>query len=189
MSLSNIEHDIGGAVDYLESHGYPSGNIYIIGFCSGAASSCIFASQNSIGALVLDGCFASVKDMFNRQAEIRSIPEFLVNIFVPGVLLMAKVIYSYDLVNPVDVVADIDCPILFIHEEYNDIVTHEEMLQLFMDSGNPANEFWEVSNSEHSRSYKTYPNEYIDRISNFLSVRADNEPPKSRLSQVPGEDQ
>ena len=38
LALSNIERDIGGAVDYLKARGYPIRRINIIGFCSGAAS-------------------------------------------------------------------------------------------------------------------------------------------------------
>lgn len=168
LALSNIDRDIGGAVDYLEGQGYPSGHISIIGFCSGAASACIFASQNSIGALVLDSCFAKVRNMVTRQAVLMGIPEFLVDCFTPGLLLMTKILYGYDLIDPVEVVADVDCPILFIHEEHDELISHEEMLQLFMASSNPAKEFWEVSGAAHSQSYKTYPTEYIDKVSNFL---------------------
>lgn len=174
LALSNIERDIGGAVDYLEGEGYPSESIYIIGYCSGAASSCIFASQNSIGALVLDGCFASVRNMVIRQAELMGVPRFLVNFFIPGVLTMARLIYDYDLVNPIDVIADVSCPVLFIHEEYDELISREEMHQLFMISTNPANEFWEVSDAEHSQSYKTHPAEYIERVDNFLSTKAED---------------
>lgn len=168
-ALSNIENDIGGAVDYLKGRGYSAKSIGIIGFCSGAASSCIFASQECIGALVLDGCFADVHDMVTRQAVSRGIPEFLLDIFTPGVLLMTKIVYGYELVNPIDVVADVACPILFIHEEHDDLISLEETYQLFKASDNPANELWEVSAAEHSQAYKTYPSEYVERLDNFFT--------------------
>jgi len=171
LALSNIERDIGGAVDYLEGEGYPLKRIYIIGFCSGAASALIFASQNSIGALVLDGCFANVHHMVIRQAVLMGIPEFLVHFLVPGVLLMANMIYSYDLVNPVDVIADITCPVLFIHEEHDELISWEEIHQLFEASGNPANELWEVRCAKHSQAYKTHPSEYVEKIDAFLVTR------------------
>ena len=57
LSLSNIGPDIGGAVDYLESRGFSTDNICILGFCSGAAATCIYASENSVGAIILDGLF------------------------------------------------------------------------------------------------------------------------------------
>jgi pimeloyl-ACP methyl ester carboxylesterase len=164
QALSNIERDIGGAFDYVISEGYPAERIYIIGFCSGAASACIFASQNSVGALVLDGCFADV-----YQAARMGIPEFLVNFFTPGILLASRIFYDFELVNAQDVVADVTCPIFFIHEENDELISLEEMQLLFELSTHPANEFWEVPDAEHSQSYKTHPAEYIDRVDGFFS--------------------
>jgi pimeloyl-ACP methyl ester carboxylesterase len=174
LALSNIDRDIGGAVDYIKSRGYPTESIYIIGYCSGAASSCIFASQNDIGALVLDGCFATVTGMVKRQAEIMGIPTFLVDFFTPGVFVMTKLIYSYDLVNAIDVIADVDCPVFFIHEEDDELVSLEEMQHLYQLAPNPANEFWEVSDAEHSESYKTHQAEYIEKVDSFFSTRAED---------------
>jgi pimeloyl-ACP methyl ester carboxylesterase len=167
-SLSNIERDIGGAVDYLITEGYTSERIYIIGFCSGAASACIFASQNSVGALVLDGCFADVYDMVDNQAALIGIPRFLVHGFTPGVFLMCRVFYDFELVNAEDVIADVACPIFFIHEEDDELISLEEMQLLFELATNPANQFWEVPDAGHSQSYKTHPAEFIDRVYGFF---------------------
>jgi pimeloyl-ACP methyl ester carboxylesterase len=167
-SLSNIERDIGGAVDYLITEGYTSERIYIIGFCSGAASACIFASQNSVGALVLDGCFANVYDMVDNQAALIGIPRFLVHGFTPGVFLMCRVFYDFELVNAEDVIADVACPIFFIHEEDDELISLEEMQLLFELATNPANQFWEVPDAGHSQSYKTHPAEFIDRVYGFF---------------------
>jgi predicted alpha/beta hydrolase len=170
QSLSNIERDIGGAFDYVVSVGYPSERIYILGFCSGAASACIFASQNSVGALVLDGCFADVYDMVVNQAALLGIPEFLVDGFIPGMLLMCRVFYDFELVNAQEVIADVACPIFFIHEENDELISLAEMQLLFELATNPANDFWEVPEAEHSQSYKTHPAEYIERVDGFLSA-------------------
>ena len=53
-------------------------------------------------------------------------PEFLVWIFIPGVFLMTKILYGYDMVNSIDVVDDIKCPVLFIHEEKDEFITKKE---------------------------------------------------------------
>jgi pimeloyl-ACP methyl ester carboxylesterase len=172
LTLSNIDRDIGGAVDYIKSRGYSAESIYIIGYCSGAASSCIFASQNDVGALVLDGCFTEVTGMVKRQAEIMGIPTFLVDFFVPGVFVMSKLIYSYDLVNAIDVIADVDCAVFFIHEENDELISLEEMQALYQLAPNPANQFWEVSDAAHSESYKTHPAEYIEKVDDFFSTKA-----------------
>jgi pimeloyl-ACP methyl ester carboxylesterase len=169
QALSNIERDIGGAVDYLLGEGYPSEHIYIIGFCSGAASACIFASQNQVGALVLDGCFANVYNMVKNQAALMGIPRFLVDFFTPGVFVMSRLFYDFELVHAEDVVADISCPIFFIHEENDELISRAEMEHLFELATNPANQFWEVPDAEHSQSYKTHPAEYIERVGGFLA--------------------
>jgi pimeloyl-ACP methyl ester carboxylesterase len=169
-ALANIERDVGGAFDFMMSQGYPPERIYIIGFCSGAASACIFASQNQVGALVLDGCFANAYNMVVNQATQMGIPEFLVDSFTPGVFLMCRIFYSFELVNAEDVIADVACPIFFIHEENDELISLEEMQLLFDLSTNPANQFWEVPDAEHSQSYKTHPDEYIERVDGFFSA-------------------
>ena len=171
-SLSNIEYDIGGAKDYVESLGYTaSDKTCIIGYCSGAASSCIFASQENVGALVLDGCFPSVQAMVGRQATKKNIPLFLLNFFWPGVLQASQTIYGFRLVNPIDVVPKIKCPILFIHEEYDEVVSLEDNYRMFQASGNPAGEVWQVQDAEHSEGYTRNPDDYIEKIDAFLNNR------------------
>jgi dienelactone hydrolase len=126
LALSNIDQDIGGAIDFLKEKGHPVEKICIMGFCSGAVSSCIFASRNSVGSLILDGCFISIPVMVVKQGASVGPPEFLVWIFIPGVFLMTKILYGYDMVNSIDVIDDIKCPVLFIHEEKDEFITKKE---------------------------------------------------------------
>jgi pimeloyl-ACP methyl ester carboxylesterase len=173
-SLSNIDRDIGGAIDYVKSLGYPADRIAIVGFCSGAASAVIFASQENVGALVLDGCFASVQIMVDRQAAERKIPQFLLDFFWPGVLQAGKTFYGFKLVNPIDVIAKVKCPILFIHEEYDDLISLEDNYQLLQASGNPVNELWQITGAKHSEGYTTNPTEYVGKIDTFLTTKTGN---------------
>jgi pimeloyl-ACP methyl ester carboxylesterase len=168
--LSNISNDIGGALDYLKSRGYPAARIGIIGYCSGAASACIFASQENIGGLVLDGCFASVSGMVVTQATQRGIPALMVNVFMQGILLSVKAMYHYTLVDPIDVVSKISCPLLFIHEEYDDFVSLDETQQLFESSRNSAKELWQLPGAGHSQAYQTHPAEYVERLDEFFTA-------------------
>jgi dienelactone hydrolase len=168
LSLSNTDRDIGGAVDYLKSRGYTTRHIGLMGFCSGAAAVAIFASQEQVQAILLDGCFARVKSIFIAQAALAGIPGFLSEIFYPGVLLMARVFYGYEIINPLDIIPAITCPILFIHEERDETVPVEDVQQLLQASSNPANELWEVPNAKHSQGYTMLPSEYIDLVSSFF---------------------
>lgn len=169
ISMQNIDSDIGGAIDYLKSRGFAAEKIGIIGFCSGAASAAIFASGEEIGALVLDGCFASVRGMVTRQAATKYIPKFLVDVFYSSVSFTVKTFYNYESLDPVVAVSNVTCPVLFIHEEYDNLTTQEETDQLLKVSNNPASEMWEVSGVEHNQAYKTYPAQYVDRLDNFLA--------------------
>jgi len=168
-SLSNENKDIGGAVDYLESLGYPADKIGLIGFCSGAANACIFASQNKIGGLVLDACFPSVEDMVDNQAANHDIPRLLVDIFFPAVQIAGKVFYGYTEINPIDVVSKIQCPIFFIHEQDDDLVSTGDDVALSKASDNPTNILWQVNNTPHVSAYQNYPEEYITKVSDFFN--------------------
>lgn len=172
LALSNIDLDIGGAMDYLKGRGFSTENICILGFCSGAASACIFASRNSLGALILDGCFIDIPTEVARQAASIGLPEFLAYFFMPGGLFFTHVLYDYDMVNPIDVIPDVACPILFIHEENDEFIRWQETLELFRASGNPSNEVWEVSYAQHSQAFRTHPMEFIEKVDTFLSSRA-----------------
>ncbi len=174
LALSNIEKDVGGAVDYLESRGYPAKRIAILGFCSGAASSAIFASQNSVGTLMLVGCFATVHNIVITEAKHEGIPAWLTNIFAPGVLLMSEAIYHYKSIDPKDIIGDIACPILFIHEENDEYISRGEMEGLYRAAREPDSEFWEVNDCLHSQAYKTYPLEFIAKVDGFLTKAIKN---------------
>jgi uncharacterized protein len=168
-SLSNIDADIGGAMDYLEGRGYPTGGVGILGFCSGAAAACIYASRNPAGVLVLDGCFTDVPTMVVREAASVNIPGFLVRAFIPGMKLATRLLYGYRTVDPIDVVGDVACPILFIREEYDEFITRAETQRLYEASANSADETWEVAGAPHSQSWRTAPVQFVDKVDQFIS--------------------
>lgn len=86
-------------------------------------------------------------------------------------MLAAKTIYKYEPVNPTDVVAGVSYPVLFVHEERDDLISQEEMRQLFEASTNRSKEFWD-SDTEHSQTYKNRPGEFVARLDSFFSGAA-----------------
>jgi pimeloyl-ACP methyl ester carboxylesterase len=168
FSLTNIDEDIGGAVDFLDSMGYGRDDVCIMGFCSGAVASCIYASRNEIGALILDSCFIDVPTMIVRQAEAVGVPGFLTRMFIPGIHFMTDFIYNYELINPIDVVDKVTCPILFLHEEYDKFTSWEETQELYRASNNAENEIWEFNGSEHTQAFTVHPVEYVEKLTGFL---------------------
>ncbi len=168
-TLSYSDRDLGGAVDFLGAQGFSPERTFILGFSTGAAATAFFASQNRIGAVVLDGCFASVYRLAVNQAHLRYVPEFLVNAFLPGVQKAANLMFGFNLVNPEDVISRIDCPIFFIHEQNDELITMDETELLYSLAVNPLNQIWEVRDARHSESYATHPEEYIARIDQFFT--------------------
>jgi uncharacterized protein len=168
LSMITNEKDIGGAVDYLRSKGYTTANIDIIGFCSGAASSAIFARGENVGAVVLDGCFATVRNMVTSQATTKGVPKPLLDFFYPGLSVAVKIFYGYTPINPIDTIPNATCPILFIHEQNDNLVSLKEMNELFKASKNPSNNLWEINVADHSEGYKSNPSSYVNETDNFL---------------------
>jgi pimeloyl-ACP methyl ester carboxylesterase len=168
LSLSNIDRDIGGAVDYMVGRGYPQQGTGILGFCSGAASAAIYASQNNIGGLVLVGCFSTVDNIVKSEAKDLGIPGFLLTIFKPGVMLASQVIYHFKPVNPANIVDKINCPVLFVHEDNDIYITRGEMEGLYKSARRPESEFVEMKNCLHSQSFRTHPVEFIEKVDGFL---------------------
>lgn len=174
LSLLNIESDIGGAVDYLHSIGFPTEKIGIIGFCSGAGSAAIFAGKENVGALALDGCFAFVRVMVTRQAAKYNIHKFLLDFFYPGLSITVRLFYGYETFDPITAISDVTCPVFFIHEEYDNLTTLQETYELLEMSNNTESQMWEVSGVEHTQAYKTYPKQYIDKLDDFFTTRLKN---------------
>jgi len=170
LNILTNEDDIGGAVDYLNSRGITEDDAGIIGFCSGAASTAIFTSQENVGAVVLDGCFASVETMVNRQASERHIPTFLVDSFIPGLEITVKLFFGAVPQDPINVVPEINCPVFFIHEQDDNLTTTQETDELFAATKNPADEFWEIPGALHSEGYKADPVDYVNKVNAFFSV-------------------
>jgi pimeloyl-ACP methyl ester carboxylesterase len=167
-SLLNEDLDIGGAVAYLETLGYPAQKIGIIGYCSGAASTTEFAAGEKIGGVVLDGCFARLRGMVTLQAKNQGIPGWILDGFYNGLVFTAKLLYGFKPLNPVTNVPEISCPILFIHEEYDVLVTAGETGEMLALTVNRESAIWEVKGVKHSEAYRTYPAEYVNKLDAFF---------------------
>jgi hypothetical protein len=169
ISLSYIDEDLGGVVDYLVSRGYTKEDICLMGFCSGALMNCIYASHNNdVGSLILDGCFIDAGTMVSRQAQYIHLPGWVARVFIPGGTFFTWAMYGYHRVDPIDVIQDVECPIFFIHEEFDEFTTMEETQRLFSRSVNPANQIWEASGATHSQGFIVHPEEYTAQVDNFL---------------------
>lgn len=163
LTLTHGDRDIVGAVDYAKSRVH---TVYIIGFSTGAADSILL--PDGITAMVLDSCFANVHEMSVRGAVEKGYPKPLVKIFSPGVFLMARTIYGYQVVDPEDRIGDVTCPIFLIHGE-EDSIPPDDAYRLYDALDNPSDQLWVVRGADHCLAYKTNPVGYIDKVTTFLS--------------------
>ncbi len=168
VTLKYEPNDIGGAVDYLKQRGFSTGSIGLMGFCSGAASVCIFSAGETVGAVVLDGCFAHIKTMVENQALERHIPIALLDVFYSTMQVIVKNTYGFSVQDPIESIARINSPILLIHEEYDDLTSYQDTVSLFLKSQKPTTSIWEISGASHSQAYDKYPQEYIARLTSFF---------------------
>jgi fermentation-respiration switch protein FrsA (DUF1100 family) len=166
--LVHSETDLAGAVDYLKQR-FPAGNIGLMGFSTGAVASIILASREKVTAVVADTCFASVaKSLATKLAIESGIPRIVTRAIAPVLFLIARVLYGYRKVDPVSRVADISCPVFFIQGDSDDLVPVSDARWLYHASGNALDELWIVPGAGHTKSYKTEPVAFIEKVTEFL---------------------
>jgi uncharacterized protein len=169
ITLSYIDEDIGGAVDYVKSRGFITKDISLLSFCSGATMSSIYASRNNdIGAVILDGCFIDAGTMVIRQGEYIHVPGWMTRLLIPGGTFMTFALYGYHRIDSIDVIPDIKAPVFFIHEEFDPFTTVQETRRMLQEAANPASRFLEIPGAAHSQGFKVHPQEYVDQLANFL---------------------
>jgi len=163
----DFEQDVGGAIDYIRNRGCQ--DVGIIGTSLGAAESLMFIRGEPITAIVSDSAYAILRVAVVKGAPVmEGYPSFLAQAFWPGMVLMARIIYGYKVVNPVEVVGDISYPVLFIHGESDSFVPPAHARMLYEASTNPNNELWVVAGADHCQAYKTDPASYIDKVTSFF---------------------
>jgi fermentation-respiration switch protein FrsA (DUF1100 family) len=86
---------------------------------------------------------------------------------------MIKIMYGVDFaaIRPVDSVAKIKSqPILFIHGEADKTISVSHAYRLFNAAQNPLDQLWIVSGAGHTQAFKTQPEEYINKITEFFDL-------------------
>lgn len=168
-ALANNELDIGGAVNFVrERYG---GKVALLGFSLGAAASINYASKNDVNFVISDCCYSNVNEMFAREAARQGFPQGVARMFTGTFISIAHCIYGSERVNPVDIVTDVDCPILFIHGSADERIPYTDSAELYnvgVVAGRADDELVVVAGAMHTQSYKTDPVSYIDNVAGFV---------------------
>jgi pimeloyl-ACP methyl ester carboxylesterase len=151
--------DVLGAVDFLLNNGFQPGSIGVLGISMGGGAVIgAAAEENAIEALVLESTFADLNPLIEEQWENESgMPKFV----LPGVYLMNRLIYGYDLtaIQPVKEIATVPPrPILIIHCTTDELVGmwHPQTLAEAV----PSAEISTFDACDHAEIFRDYPDEY-----------------------------
>lgn len=163
---SRFERDIGGAVDYVRSRNGALEKVFLLGISIGAVAGFIFtAREKGIGGIISDSCFTSARE--TARIAVGRVSKALLP-FLPGALLLSRMLYGFKPVRTIDCVAAVTCPVLFIHGEADEGVPVADAYRLFEAANKANSELWVVPGARHSQAYRTNPREYVHRVISFL---------------------
>jgi uncharacterized protein len=168
-SFGELEvRDVAGALAYLKGRGFSQ--VGTIGFSMGAATALNSAPDHpEMRALVADSSFADGAMLAQARLPKQS---GLPPIFVPGMILMGRVMYGMDLSDdlPVRAVAHLgNRPVLLIHGTSDEMIPVEHAYMLQKAGANDPNlQLWILPNVCHTCAYASNPEEYTKRVIDFF---------------------
>ncbi|MBI2869670.1 MAG: alpha/beta fold hydrolase [Chloroflexi bacterium] len=187
---AGLDDDLAGAVDFVRRRNGAGENIFLLGISLGAVATILFAShEEGIQGIVLDSGFARMVETVGR---VLAGVNRLLPLFLPGALLIGRLMYGLRPADAISRVEQVACPALFIHGEDDRDIPAWNAGDLYQAAGHPLNELWTVPGAGHAQSYMTDPGRYIGRVNDFLEKCASEantprkraEPPDKMVIQV-----
>ena len=167
-------YDVLGAYDFLLSRGAEPGQVGLIGRSYGAGIAIMAAAlEPGIAAVVADSTFSSVEDKAAHEIALRTpMPKALVPIFTPPARLLANLLYGIDLgdLKPERDVARLQYPVLIIHGEADTRTPVPQGRRVYA-AAPDGSELWTPPGVEHTQAFRTYPDEYVQRVEAYLGSR------------------
>lgn len=155
-------------------------SITLHGVSMGAATVMCVAGENvppSVEGFVEDCGYTSAWDEFSHQLHDQfGLPDFPV-LYAANLICKLRYGWSFGEASPLSQLNRHRRRMLFIHGTTDDYVPSEMVLPLF--NANPVfrdpqtkklhyNDIWLTPGTAHARSYRDYPDEYAERIADFL---------------------
>jgi fermentation-respiration switch protein FrsA (DUF1100 family) len=160
--------DVLGAIDYVHGRGIPVERIGLLGFSLGAGVALMVAAQEPrIPAIVSDSGFLDyMMDLQKYNIGPFQLPAWYTVI----VAYVGRIFFRADFskVRPAEIVDIIDQPIFFIHGEDDQVISHEETVELHELSDNLDDRIWIVPCAEHVNIYRKLTDIYVERVSGFF---------------------
>ncbi len=165
--------DVEAAVAYARSQGAHT-PLFLHGFGMGAALALLVAARDpAIAGVIADSPFVSMRSYVRH--EYQQWPEF---VFWLGTWLARRFFHAdVDAVSPIEVVPQLQQPVLYIHAEDDPEVPVEHTLNLGAASLNAGDEIWISAAGGHCRTYLDNPGGYLARcIGHIGSVVSPRQP-------------
>ncbi len=165
---AHLERDFAGAVTYLRTRYYGSQKVFLFGNSVGAMAAFLYTAGHpaeGIRGIIADSAFATKTGIAKRVLN-GGLPG--AGILAWGSLWFGEKLFGLPHRDAVDLVGGIRAPILFIQGDNDSEIPVSDTEALLRASANPADEELIVPGAAHSQSYRTAPDEVIDRVAAFI---------------------
>ncbi len=163
----NEIQDVKAAVNYLRKNQLTTKlPLVAIGFSMGSVSLLGALSQGvHFDAVILDSCFADLGVQLGRYLnKFYNIPDISIPAIRHCFSLFAGV--NLNAVSPVKWIQDAQVPFLIIHSRDDEVAFQQDARKLHAVA--QCSELWLVDGSGHGSIWKDYPQEYREKISDFI---------------------
>jgi pimeloyl-ACP methyl ester carboxylesterase len=170
----HLERDFGGAVEFIRTRNGGKEKMFLLGNSIGAQAAFVYAYKygaDVISGIISDSGFARRESI---AARVLNQAVIFTGIFAPGALKLGEWVFGLPNLDAVDIVGNINHPILFISGDSDLQIPVDATYQLLEASDNPSDEILIVSDAAHNMAYKTSPTEYIDRVNSFVQKFLDD---------------
>lgn len=174
MGLYEID-DLLGAIEFAKYQG--SKHIVLMGYSMGASTCILAAAENptDVDAVIADSPFSNLKEYLDEEMSAFS--------GLPSVPFNTTIQYSAKLFTGLDA-ADVSPrneinkfspkPILFIHGDNDQSISFknsQELHNIYSKTAGNKSELWITKGSDHMQSYEKSPQEYMDKVYQFLNTK------------------
>ena len=94
-------------------------------------------------------------------------------LYATSLLCKIKYGWSFGEASPIKQVKKCPYPMLFIHGD-NDTFVPSWMVHPLYEAKQGEKELWITKGTKHARSYKDYPEEYANRVKEFIKASSDH---------------
>ena len=185
---AHMERDFEGAVQYLRERSGPDKDLFLFGNSVAALAAFVYSyshGTDGIRGIIADSAFETKMGIAGRILN-GGMPG--AGILAYGALYAGEKLFGMTNLDALNIVGDIRIPILYIIGDKDKQIPVAATYQLLEASGSPDCEVLVVPGAAHSRTYRTDPRGYVNKVVAFLEKNSGVLPPEESLDKqkIPG---